>query len=162
MSEPIKTILYATDLGEHTRPAFKMAVNLARACNARILFLYVVEPLSPAAVSAVSVYFPTDTLAEMTTQSMSEVTEKVHDRIKKFCKQEMDGGEFPGGEPEPYVIEGVPAATIVRTAEKMNVDLIVMGSHSHSLLDSILIGSVANKVVNRSSKPVLLVPVKSG
>ncbi|WP_420839742.1 universal stress protein [Colwellia maritima] len=36
-----------------------------------------------------------------------------------------------------------------------------MGSHAHSLLNNLFIGSVADKVVNRSTKPVLLVPLKS-
>ena len=43
-----------------------------------------------------------------------------------------------------------------------DADLIVMGSHSHSTLDTLFIGSVANKVVNRSSRPVLLVPIEKG
>ena len=161
MSDNIKTILYATDLGEHTRPAFRMAVNLAKTYNAKILFMYVIEPLSAAQISAVSVYFPTDSLAEVSNRSIEDIREKVHQRITDFCKEEMNGEEFPGGEPEPHILEGVPAATIIKTAEKMDVDLVVMGSHSHSTLDNLFIGSVANKVVNRCSKPVLLVPIKS-
>ena len=40
----INTILYATDLGKHARPAFRMAVTLAKQSNAKIHFLYVIEP----------------------------------------------------------------------------------------------------------------------
>lgn len=42
----IKTILYATDLGENTRPVFRLAVSQARRYNARLLMLHVVEPRS--------------------------------------------------------------------------------------------------------------------
>ncbi|MGH1485363.1 MAG: universal stress protein [Cellvibrionaceae bacterium] len=160
MSGDIKTILYATDLGKHTRPAFHMAVSLAKKYNAKILFVYVIEPLSASAASMVNAYLPDSTVEEMYKQSVEDLHVKITDRIRAFCKEEMNGEDFPAGEPEPYVLEGVPAPTIIKAAEKMDADLIVMGSHSHSTIDTLFIGSVANKVVNRASKPVLLVPIK--
>ena len=36
----INTILYATDLGKHTRPAFRMAVSLAKQHDAKIIFFH--------------------------------------------------------------------------------------------------------------------------
>jgi nucleotide-binding universal stress UspA family protein len=160
MTAAINTILYATDLGKHTRPAFHMAVSLARKYNAKILFVYVIEPLSASAASMVNVYLSDTTVEDMYERSVDELHTKINERIKAFCEEELGGESYPGGEPEPYVLEGVPAPTIIKAAEKMNADLIVMGSHSHSTMDNLFIGSVANKVVNRSSKPVLLVPIK--
>jgi nucleotide-binding universal stress UspA family protein len=160
-TEAIKTILYATDLGKHTRPAFRMAVNLAMKYYAKILMLYVIEPLSTSAAAMVNVYFPSAEIEEIRGRSVEELHEKINERIEKFCEEELDGKPFPGGKPEPYIVEGNPAATIIKTADKLNADLIVLGSHSHSTLDSLFIGSVANKVINRSSKPVLLVPIKN-
>jgi nucleotide-binding universal stress UspA family protein len=160
MFSEIKTILYATDLGEHTRTAFRLAVSLAKTNNAKILFLYVVKPLSAAAMSSVSVYLPPNALKEMRQQSIERIHEKVQERIKRFCDEEMKGEEFPRGGPEPLVIEGNPAATIIKTAEDMHADLIIMGAHSHGPIDRLFVGSVANKVVNRSTIPVLLVPIK--
>jgi nucleotide-binding universal stress UspA family protein len=157
----IKTILYATDLGKHTRPAFRMAVSVAAKFDAKILFLYVIEPLNTTAVAMVNVYFPGESIEKIHNRSVDELHDKINARIEKFCEEELDGEPFPGGRPEPYIMEGVPAATIIKTADKMNADIIVMGSHSHSTMDNLFIGSVANKVVNRSSKPVILVPVKN-
>lgn len=160
MSNNINTILYATDLGAHARPAFKMAVNLAKAHDAKLLFVYVVEPLTAAEMSSISVYFPDGALAELHKHSTEEVQAKVKERINSYCEEELDGADFPGGRPEVHVVEGVPAATIIKLADTENVDMIVMGSHSRSSVDKFLLGSVANKVVNRSNKPVLLVPIK--
>ncbi len=157
----INTILYATDLGKHTRPAFRMAVSLAKQNNAKIHFLYVIEPMNANTASIVNSYMPEGTIEDLFQRSVDELHEKVQNRIDKFCLEELDGKDFPGGKPVADIIQGAPAPTIIRAAEEKNVDLIVMGSHAHSALNNLFIGSVADKVVNRTTTPVLLVPLKS-
>lgn len=158
---PINSILYATDLGKHTRPAFRMAVSLAKQTNAKIHFLYVVEPMNPNTASMINSYLADGTVEDLYKRSIEDLQNKVKDRIDKFCLEELDGAEFPGGKPLPDIIAGSPATTIINIAQERNVDLIVMGSHAHSVLNNLFIGSVADKVVNRSTKPVLLVPLKN-
>lgn len=157
----INTILYATDLGKHTRPAFRMAVSLAKQSNAKIHFLYVIEPINVNTASMVNSYLTEGTVEDLYQRSVDDLHNKLKDRIDKFCLEELDGEEFPGGKPVADIVEGSPAATIIKRAEETNVDLIVMGSHAHSKLNHLFIGSVADKVVNRSTIPVLLVPLKS-
>jgi nucleotide-binding universal stress UspA family protein len=55
------------------------------------------------------------------------------------------------------VEEGDPAAVIIDVANRLNVDLIVLGSKGQSELGQYLIGSVANKVVQYAAKPVMVV-----
>ena len=55
------------------------------------------------------------------------------------------------------VEEGDPAAIIIDMSNKLNVDLIVLGSKGQSELGQYLIGSVANKVVQYAHKPVMVV-----
>lgn len=55
-----------------------------------------------------------------------------------------------------YVV-GAAAEQIARCAEDGHFDLIVMGTHGHGALGNMVLGSVANGVVARSSHPVLLV-----
>ena len=55
------------------------------------------------------------------------------------------------------VEEGDPAAIIIDVSNKLNVDLIVLGSRGKSELGRYLIGSVANKVVQYAHKPVMVV-----
>lgn len=157
----INTILYATDLGKHTRPAFRMAVTLAKQNSAKIHFLYVIEPVNANTASMINSYLSEGTIEDLYQRSIDDLQEKIKDRIDKFCSEELDGNEFPGGKPVVHIVEGSPATTIINMAKDQSVDLIVMGSHAHSALTNLFIGSVADKVVNSSKTPVLLVPIKN-
>ena len=53
---------------------------------------------------------------------------------------------------------GHAAEVIVATAEKEHCDLVVMGTHGHSTLGNVVLGSVATGVLARCKKPVLLIP----
>ena len=55
------------------------------------------------------------------------------------------------------VEEGDPAAKIIDVSNKLNVDLIVLGSRGTSELATYTIGSIANKVVQYAHKPVMVV-----
>jgi nucleotide-binding universal stress UspA family protein len=55
------------------------------------------------------------------------------------------------------VCEGVPWVAIARQAEESQVDLVVVGTQGRTGLDHALIGSVAERVVRHSTKPVLVV-----
>jgi nucleotide-binding universal stress UspA family protein len=65
--------------------------------------------------------------------------------------------------PQDFTITGVveesgdAAAKIIDVANKLNVDLIVLGSKGTSELGRYLLGSVANKVVQYAYKPVMVV-----
>jgi nucleotide-binding universal stress UspA family protein len=53
--------------------------------------------------------------------------------------------------------EGVPHEEVVAYVDEADVDVVVMGTHGRTGLDHYLIGSVTEKVVRRSSAPVLSV-----
>ena len=56
--------------------------------------------------------------------------------------------------------EGDAANAILEYADQWNADLIVMGTHSHSALEKLLMGTVASKVLEKTEVPVYMVPVK--
>ncbi len=55
------------------------------------------------------------------------------------------------------LIVGRPADEISAAAEKANVDLLVLGSHGHSALGGMLLGSVTQEVMVRSKRAMLIV-----
>ena len=53
--------------------------------------------------------------------------------------------------------QGEPAGAIAAFVDKEKPDLIVMGTHGHTALGNVLMGSVASGVLARCKPPVLLV-----
>jgi nucleotide-binding universal stress UspA family protein len=160
MSKSIEKVLYAVDLGENAKQALSMALHLVKTHKAKLILLHVVEPLRSSAMDSVAMYFPQESLKELHERSIEEVKDNIDKQIKDLYSEQINS-ELPDKNFEIHVLSGVPAPTIIKTAVKMDVDLVVMGSHSHGILDNLFLGSVANKVVNRSTKPVLLVPINS-
>ena len=58
-----------------------------------------------------------------------------------------------------YMGEGDTANAILGYAEEWQADLIVMGTHSHSTLEKLLLGTVASNVLEKTQVPVYMVPV---
>jgi len=73
----------------------------------------------------------------------------ISDTIKDLGEQSYDINGL--------VEEGDAAAKIIDVANRLNVDLIVLGSQGESELGQYLLGSVANKVVQYAHKPVMVV-----
>ena len=59
------------------------------------------------------------------------------------------------------VRSGEFAKTILDTAKELEADIIVMGTHSRRGLEKILVGSVAEQVLNHSLIPLFIIPTRS-
>jgi nucleotide-binding universal stress UspA family protein len=53
--------------------------------------------------------------------------------------------------------KGVPFIDILKAEEEENISVVVIGSHGKSCISEMLLGSVSEKVIRKSSKPVLVV-----
>ena len=161
MAKPIdiKTILYATDLGDHMRPVFRRAVHLARIHKARIIMLHVMEPLTGAGQAIVDAYLSSKKREQMQHDGMKKVLDTMRARLDKFCVDEL--GQSADDSPlvsDVVVHSGRAGDEIPRQAVDKEADMIVMGSCSHGLLGRGLLGSTAVRVVQTSRVPVLVVP----
>ncbi len=155
----ISTILYATDLGENTRPVFRQAIAQARMHNAAIIMLHVVEPLSETARAVISAYMPEAEIEGVQKEGMKNVIDLMKERIKKFYDEECEKHEkdfIPVK--EILVIAGRPSEEILTAAEKHKADMIVMGQSSRKVLGSKVMGSSARRVARLSKIPVLIIP----
>lgn len=63
-------------------------------------------------------------------------------------------------EVEIIIKQGIPSEIILQEAEKLNVRVIVMGSHGKGLFMDVLLGSVSNEIIKKSKIPVLIIPSK--
>jgi nucleotide-binding universal stress UspA family protein len=80
-----------------------------------------------------------------------EQAEKVLAPVRTFAEQN-------GWKIRTAWAHGPAAETITDFAAKEKPGLIVMGTHGHSALGNVLLGSVATGVIARAKAPVLLIP----
>lgn len=59
-----------------------------------------------------------------------------------------------------HIADGDTAATILNYAEEWGADVLVMGTHSHSALEKLLVGTVAGKIIEKTTTPLYLIPIK--
>jgi nucleotide-binding universal stress UspA family protein len=80
-----------------------------------------------------------------------EEAEKVLAPVQAFGKQN-------GWALDVRYVAGHAGDEVVALCEQGDFDLIVMGTHGHSALANVVMGSTATRVLARSKKPVLLIP----
>ena len=85
---------------------------------------------------------------------MTKVMERAIDGLRAEEKRVRDAGIAT----DSATLVGRPDAEIVARASETKADLIVMGTHGRSGLAHALLGSVAERVVQHSPCPVLIVP----
>ena len=140
-----KTILVAVDFSDSSDNAFQMAMSLAEKYSARLLILHVInEPIDLRGFYVPHISF--EKLEE-------EIEEGAKKMMESFCRQHIDTFETY----EPLIVPGLPYEEIINQAQKFDADLIVLGTHGRTGLDHVLFGSTAEKVVRKSSLPVLTV-----
>ncbi|MGD2272618.1 MAG: universal stress protein, partial [Desulfobacterales bacterium] len=54
------------------------------------------------------------------------------------------------------------AEIILREADQLNCDVIVMGSHGKGIINQTFLGSVTKRVLRRTRKPVFIIPLPKG
>ena len=160
MLPELKTILYATDLGRSAPGVLRHALSLARAYGGRVVCLHVVEPLGPSARHMVELYAGEGAAGQAEGQRWQELQRSLAARLQAFCREEP--GCAAGGRDllaEVRVVRGRPDQVILEEARRVKADAIVMGSHGHTSVGELLLGSTAHRVVQRATVPVLLVRV---
>jgi nucleotide-binding universal stress UspA family protein len=81
-------------------------------------------------------------------------------RLKTLRDEELkDFPEFEDKLISIEVCEGYPAEKILNKAQELNCDEIIMGTHSKGIIANTFLGSVAKRVLRRTRKPVLIIPL---
>ena len=159
MLPEFKTILYATDLGEQTRPVFRTAISLAQHYEADIIMMHVVEPMSSAAQAIVETYLTDVDAKKIYQDNMRSVLQTMKSRLETFCDEEVQSRNRQDIRvKEMLVVSGRPSEEIIRTAQKQEADLIVMGKSTRRIFGTDIVGSTARRVPRYATIPVLIVP----
>ena len=135
----IRKVLHPTDHSELSRPAFELACSLARDFGAELVLCHVSPPPIVAAGEGVALDFPTGEAEQMAARL--EHLKPADPRIRVTHE----------------LLRGDPAPEIVRLADEVGADLIVMGTHGRGGLGRLLMGSVAEGVMRKAPCPVVTV-----
>jgi len=159
MTLKINKILYATDLSLNAAYAFRYAVDLAKNHHAEIILLHVIERLPPSHEAFVK-YYVAEKNETHYENIIAESIERIKKRITLFRDRELaDQPEVINGNVKLEVLEGYPVDEILTKANSYKCDVIVMGTHGKGFLGHTLLGSVAERVLHRANKPVIVVPL---
>jgi nucleotide-binding universal stress UspA family protein len=137
-------ILVATDGSQYSDKAVDVAISLAKVFNSSLYIIHVVEE---------------DKVA-MATSAMPIMVSIIDDMVKagnEILSKAKARAVDMGVNAETILARGNAADKILETAERLNVDLIVVGSRGLRGLARFLLGSVSEKVARHSNKPVLIV-----
>jgi nucleotide-binding universal stress UspA family protein len=135
-------ILLAVDGSEHGQHAAHIAGELARAVNARALYVVVACEPVPGYVKEPNL---SEALAVRTAQAR-HILQQAQDTI----------GSIPAAI-DLQMIEGSIAEAILKVANARGCDVIVMGSRGFGRLEDAVLGSNSQKVASHAPCPVLIV-----
>lgn len=158
----LKTILYATDLGLYGPFLLEHVCELARRHEAQVHVVHAIEPIGLFADAILKTYVPETVKSELQHGGIESVRDAIRIQVKHAF--EDDFIDFEGSREwiaDVHVLDGSPADVILRQAERLGVDLIVLGTHGGSANPSTALGSVANKVLQLSRVPVYLIPTST-
>jgi nucleotide-binding universal stress UspA family protein len=133
----IKKILVPTDFSDCSEEALSYAETLAKSLDAKIVLFHVIDTLSYAQWENV---YP---------RLRASVGPFLETKVKKINKR--------GVAAACDLVQGFPYDQIVKKAQKIGADLIVMGTHGRTGMDHLLMGSVAERVTRLAPCPVLTV-----
>lgn len=148
----IRNILVPLDINEKADSALSYAIDLADKINANISVVYAFRLDTYAALE-----IPPNALAnlidELLTFSSTELTKRVEE-IK--LKLRIGNKEIDKLELNTEVIRGIsPSMSIVEYANSKKMDLIVMNTHGRKGIKRLILGSVAERVIQESPCAVL-------
>jgi nucleotide-binding universal stress UspA family protein len=141
-----RVIVVGVDGSSQSHHAARLAISLARQAGAELHLMTVVRP--PEGWWGIVGSPPTSTaLSKTLTDARQEILESMLEDL------DMSGVEYQTVEDI-----GDPARMLVEYADKVSADLLLVGKRGAGLIERMVLGSVANRVVHDSPCPVLIVP----
>ena len=147
MMSDFKKIMVALAISEHAGEIFDYAAKMAKAMGADLLAVNVINSRDVEAVQTIS-SMGYDVNGEHYVQNIKQERTATLDGI-------IERSGFPKKRVQTVFPVGNPADELLQTAIRENVDLIVMGIKGRSNLEYIFVGSVAEKIFQRSPVPVV-------
>jgi nucleotide-binding universal stress UspA family protein len=138
-----KKVLIPTDGSDYSMRAAEYGVSVAKLLGAEIMVIYVIDTVA------------LDQIAKMTDRDDTE--RELKEDGARYVRYVLGLAQKEGVKASSLLAKGRPFEQIVHLAKGLKMDLIVMGTFGRRGAERILIGSVAERVIEYASCPVLIV-----
>ena len=144
-------ILYPTDFSDCSAKALKHIMKLTEAGTEEVVVLHVldVRKVETAVSGLVSIGETERRYQDKLLKQMESDAEKKLDEVKDKLENRVMKVDIK-------IVTGIPFKEILELEKKMGISLIVLGSHGKSNIREMFLGSVSEKVIRKSKKPVLV------
>lgn len=140
-------ILYPTDFSDVSKKALDYIKRLKEAGTKEVIVLHVIDEREVASVSQYAgAYLNDKEVEKVREESVKEELKAIESELRKS-----------GFDVKVRIEQGIPFRDILRVEEEEKVSGTVIGSHGKSCIAEMLLGSVSEKVIRKSNKPVLIV-----
>ncbi len=138
-----QNILIPTDGSDYSLRAAEYGISIAKLLGAQIMVVYVMDEVVLEQISR--------------TSEREEVERELKNDGQRYINYVLTLAEKEGVKAASIIAKGRPFEQIVHIAKGLKMDLIVMGTYGLRGSERILIGSVAERVIEYSSCPVLVI-----
>ena len=142
-----KKILYPTDFSDVSKKALQYIKKLKMAGAKEVIVFHVIDEREIEQISH---------LAEVTLD-----IKKLEKQREEYAQKEIGAIEAElkesGFDIKTRIEKGIPFKDILRVEEEEDISVVVIGSHGKSCIKEMLLGSVSEKVIRKSNKPILVI-----
>jgi nucleotide-binding universal stress UspA family protein len=139
-------LLCAVDFLPSSLAALDHALQLAGQVNGRIEVLHVLETGGDEEALGLRHFSVPEYHAAREREALEDLRRRIPERARRWCAV------------QERVASGHPGWTLLRVAEEMQADLIVMGSGDRYHLRAMWLGGATERVIRKAHAPVLIVP----
>jgi nucleotide-binding universal stress UspA family protein len=140
-------ILYPTDFSDVSKKAMEFIKQLKGAGTKEVVVFHVIdERIIDRIQHHADVGINTEEFGKKMEEQAQEEIRAIEDELKKS-----------GFTVKTRIDKGVPFREILKAEQEEDVSVVVIGSHGVSCIEEMFLGSCSEKVIRKSSKPVLVV-----
>jgi len=141
-------ILVSVDLSEATPRILQAAGRLARSLSGKLWLLHVAEPEPD--------FIGYEAGPDVVRDQVAREFRDEHRKVQEYADSMRDDGIAATA----LLIQGPIVDTVIAEAGRLEIDLLVVGSHGYGAVYDLLVGSVSRGILKHAEIPVLVVPVR--
>jgi nucleotide-binding universal stress UspA family protein len=141
----LRRILIGCDFSSDSHLALQYGLSLAQEFQSELYLAHVIEPPVYEDIIKRSIESEEEFQQDLRVRLNDKLKSVVPDEAKNWC------------DPVTTLLAGQPHEELIKYAVVHSINLIVMGFRGHGLVETLLVGSTADRVVHRAACPVLLV-----